>query len=167
MTIVKSRRLRDERRRAFKRAEKALAGKRPPSTTVAISVRMGQVRHQGTSAELAVRQMARLVGLRFTVKNRDLPGSPDLANRLRRVAVFVHGCFWHRHRNCTRTTTPKSNRSFWEAKFRRNQERDRAAIRLLRKRGFATAVVWECEIGRTDRIVRRLVRLIDRAAAFS
>ena len=84
------------------------------------------------------------LGHRYRVRNRDLPGSPDVANRSRRWAVFVHGCYWHRH-GCKATTTPKRNRAFWEAKFARNVERDAESAAALRKLGFTVVVVWECE----------------------
>jgi DNA mismatch endonuclease, patch repair protein len=122
---------------------------------------MGKVRQHGTAPELAVRRGARLAGVRFTRRNRDLPGSPDLANRKRRVAVFVHGCYWHRHIGCPRTTTPRNNRAFWIAKFARNVERDKEVIRDLAKLGFRIAVIWECEAADIDRVVERLVSVVN------
>lgn len=118
------------------------------------SIRMSRVRQRGTTAELTVRSALYSLGLRFRVSNRDLPGSPDVANRRRKWAVFVHGCFWHRHARCVRTTTPKRNRAFWEAKFAANVARDRRAIRELRAAGYDVLVVWECETERTDLIDR-------------
>jgi len=79
------------------------------------------------------------------VHNRDLPGSPDIANRARKWAVFVHGCFWHRHVGCKRTTTPTRNRSFWIEKFRANIARDARVQAVLRSEGYRVIVVWECE----------------------
>lgn len=96
------------------------------------------------------------MGLRYTTRNRDLPGSPDLANRSKKWTIFVHGCYWHRHRNCGRASTPKRNRTFWEAKFERNRARDRAAIRELRQRGYTTLIIWECEVDEATLLVRRL-----------
>ncbi len=109
---------------------------------------MASVRRSGTSPELAVRKVLATYGLRYTLNNRDLPGSPDLANRSRRYAIFVHGCFWHRHSNCPRSTTPSRNREFWQAKFDANVVRDRGAIRALRRMGYSVVVVWECEAHR-------------------
>ena len=128
----------------FKKIERALVGNTSVATTAAVSARMARIRRHDTAPELRVRQAARSLGLRLTLNNRDLPGSPDLANRSRKIAIFVHGCFWHRHRGCKRATTPKSNREFWEAKFRANRARDRKALRLLRERDFTTLVIWEC-----------------------
>src|SRR5579871_304863 len=114
-------------------------------TDAATSARMGRIRQHATAAELALRSCLHQFGVRFRVMNRDLPGSPDLANRRGKWAILVHGCFWHRHRGCPRTTTPKRNRDFWEAKFRDNCRRDAAVLSSLRRLGFRTLVVWECE----------------------
>ncbi len=96
------------------------------------------------------------MGLRFRVRNRDLPGSPDIANRSKKWAVFVHGCFWHRHVGCSRATTPKRNAEFWAEKFERNRERDRSVVREMRKMGFTVAIVWECETRDEVRLKRIL-----------
>lgn len=106
---------------------------------------MRRVRQKNTAPELHVRRALNRLGLRFRLENRDLPGSPDFANRKHRWAIFVHGCFWHRHEGCPRTTTPKRNRAFWKEKFAANQIRDRQAIVRLEQAGFQTLVIWECE----------------------
>ena len=123
----------------------------------ATSARMGNIRQHGTTPELLVRSAVRALGHRYRTTNRDLPGNPDLANRRRRWAIFVHGCFWHRHPGCRLTTTPTRNRQFWLDKFDRNERRDAAAIVALRASGYAVMVVWECE----TRDVARLVSQID------
>src|SRR3990172_717284 len=110
-----------------------------------ISRRMATVRSRNTGPELSVRSIVHRYGLRFRLTNRDLPGSPDLVNRSRKWAVFVHGCFWHRHRGCPRTTTPKRNAEFWRAKFRANVLRDRRKERELTKIGYSVLVLWECQ----------------------
>ncbi len=109
------------------------------------SERLGRIRQSDTTPELIVRRALYAQGLRYRSRNRDLPGSPDIANRTARWAVFVHGCFWHRHPRCVRTTTPKRNREFWLEKFAANRARDRRAIAKLRRLGYAVLVVWECE----------------------
>lgn len=128
-------------------------------TTADQSRRMAAVRRTGTVPELAVRRAMWVAGLRFTLSNRDLPGSPDLANRTRQFAVFVHGCFWHRHPGCPRATTPARNRDFWEEKFAANVSRDRRALRALRAMNYAVAVVWECQVARAPRLERTLAKL--------
>ena len=108
---------------------------------------MKSVSQKDTKPEMIVRRVLTKLGHRYRVRNADLPGSPDIANRARQWAVFVHGCYWHRH-GCKATTTPKRNREFWEAKFRRNVDRDAARIAALREGGFRVVVVWECETTR-------------------
>ena len=125
-------------------------------TTDYISQRMGRVRQSGTTPELRVRRACSELGMRYRTRNRDLPGSPDLANRSRRWAIFVHGCYWHRHEGCSRATTPKSNREFWLAKFTRNCERDRTAYADLEAAGFAVLVIWECETESAQDLYRTL-----------
>ena len=110
----------------------------------ATSARMALVRQRGTAPELVVRGLLTALGHRFRLRNRDLPGSPDIANRRQRWAVFVHGCFWHRH-GCKATTTPLNNRAFWEAKFERNKARDERTQAELEALGYTVLVVWECE----------------------
>jgi DNA mismatch endonuclease (patch repair protein) len=132
-------------RQQFKQLEKRLTRRSRPTTTTSASLRMGRVRQRGTEPELAVRRVAAAMGWRYRTSNRDLPGSPDLANRTRKWAVFVHGCFWHRHEGCSRATVPKANRSFWLAKFSANRRRDKHAIGALQNMGFRVAIVWECE----------------------
>jgi DNA mismatch endonuclease (patch repair protein) len=74
-----------------------------------------------------------------------LPGTPDIVMPRFHLVIFVHGCFWHHHCGCKRAPIPKSNQKFWEEKFRRNQERDAAAINQLVALGWNVAVIWECE----------------------
>jgi DNA mismatch endonuclease (patch repair protein) len=111
---------------------------------------MQAVRQAGTDGELAVRRALTSLGLRYRINTRSLPGSPDLANRVQRFAIFVHGCFWHRHPGCPYASTPKSNRPFWREKFRANVRRDRKAIDALEELGFVVVVVWGCEAQRSD-----------------
>jgi DNA mismatch endonuclease (patch repair protein) len=106
---------------------------------------MSQIRQRDTAPEIAVRKVAYAMGMRYTTKNRDLPGSPDLANRSKKWAIFVHGCYWHRHEGCSHATTPKVNKAYWLAKFVRNVERDQQAKRSLTHRGYRVAIIWECD----------------------
>lgn len=121
------------------------------------SRRLGQIRQHATSPELQLRSGLFASGYRYRVKNPDLPGRPDLANRTQRWAVFVHGCFWHQHPGCSRATIPKRNRSFWLEKFEANRQRDVSNVAALETIGFRVAVVWECEIeSDLDAVLRRL-----------
>lgn len=89
--------------------------------------------------------MAHAMGLRFRLHRRDLPGKPDLVFPRYRAALFVHGCFWHRHPGCSKASTPKSRVEFWRAKFEHNIERDRHNEEALCALGWRVFIVWECE----------------------
>src|SRR5689334_5614430 len=101
-------------------------------TDPATSKRMARIRQRDTAAEQLVRKCLKKLGLRFRTENRDLPGSPDIANRFEHWAILVHGCFWHAHEGCPKATVPKRNRPFWLAKFAANRARDRRVLKELR-----------------------------------
>lgn len=133
-------------RRRFRHIERCLSPKATALwTTNEAAERMANIRHAGTAPELKVRQWLSGLAVRYRTNNKDLPGSPDLANRTKRFAVFVHGCFWHRHPGCARATLPKANQEFWRNKFQANARRDKIAIAQLRNQGYIVEVVWECE----------------------
>lgn len=98
-----------------------------------------------TRPELAVRRYLHAAGLRFRLHAPDLPGRPDLVFARARVAVFVNGCFWHRHPGCRFATTPSTRVEFWRDKFERNVERDRRNAAQLKRRGWTVVTIWECE----------------------
>jgi DNA mismatch endonuclease (patch repair protein) len=128
----------------------------------ATSRRMGGIRQRDTAPELLVRRALAEHGLRFRIHNRDLPGAPDIANRARKWAVFVHGCYWHRHPGCKRTTTPKRNAAFWLAKFDANVARDARTYRALVEIGYEVLSIWECEAERPDWLEARIARFAAR-----
>jgi DNA mismatch endonuclease, patch repair protein len=109
------------------------------------SERMRNVRRRHTEPELIVRKALWARGLRYRLHGRGLPGTPDIVFARRHVAVFVHGCFWHRHPGCRHATTPKTNTEFWRGKFAANVERDRRKIEDLARLGWRSIVVWGCE----------------------
>lgn len=117
---------------------------------------MSKVRAKDTGPEMTVRRLLHHLGYRFRLHRSDIPGRPDIVLPRYGAVIFVHGCFWHRHRNCKRTTTPASNRKFWEEKFLANQERDRRIRSKLRRMGWQVAVVWECQTLDPDRMTNRL-----------
>lgn len=139
--------------------QKSRSGAGKPLVTDPItSVRLAGVRQHGTRPELIVRQCLSAAGLRYRVLNRDLPGSPDIANRKRRWAIFVHGCFWHHHAGCSRATIPKRNRQFWLDKFEANRARDRRVVRLLRKTRYRVLSIWECETRNAPGVEKAIAR---------
>jgi DNA mismatch endonuclease, patch repair protein len=121
---------------------------------------MAAVPQAGTTPELLVRQVLSRLGLRYRLNVQGLPGRPDIANRRRLLAVFVHGCFWHRHEGCQLATTPKRNRQFWTKKFAANCVRDARNSAALRRRGYSVVVVWECETRKLLKLESRLRRLV-------
>ena len=107
---------------------------------------MRRIKSKDTAAEVKVRQALHGLGLRFRLHRKDLPGKPDMAFPKYRAAVFVHGCFWHQHPGCRRASKPKSRNDYWDAKLRRNVERDARTPAALAALGWRHIVVWECEV---------------------
>lgn len=134
-------------------------------TTAERSAHMSRIRARDTRPEMVVRRTAHAMGLRYRLHRKDLPGSPDLVFPGRRRAIFVHGCYWHRHSGCRLAYTPKSNTAFWEAKFECNVARDKEAIAALEADGWRTAIIWECETKRPDGIPGRLRSFLCEGAA--
>lgn len=122
---------------------------------------MGSVRSKNTTPEIAVRSLLHRLGFRFRLHRSELPGMPDIVMPGRRIVVFVHGCFWHQHRNCPRAVRPSSNRIYWDKKLDRNAARDVASQQALRQLGWKVVVVWECQIRDIRRLTRRLTALKD------
>lgn len=106
---------------------------------------MSRVRSKHTSPEMRVRRAAHALGLRFRLHSNALPGHPDLVFPKHRLALFVHGCFWHRHPECPKSSMPKSRANYWIEKFNANVSRDAAAATALENLGWRVAVIWECE----------------------
>lgn len=117
---------------------------------------MKRVRQKDTSAEQAVQQTLRGIGARFRTNVKDLPGRPDIVNKTRKKAIFVHGCYWHAHLGCHRFRLPKHNREFWAEKFAANILRDIRKAQQLADRGFDVRVVWECELERPQELEQGL-----------
>lgn len=111
---------------------------------------MSGIRAQNTRPEMRLRRAIHALGFRFRLHAKDLPGKPDPVLRKHRAVIFVHGCFWHRHADCSLTSTPASNSGFWADKFDRNVERDRQAMEALRDMGWRVAIVWECGLRHND-----------------
>lgn len=107
---------------------------------------MSGIKSKDTKPELIVRKYLHAQGFRYRLHVRNLPGSPDIVLPKHRVAIFVHGCFWHRHPNCRYATTPSSNAERWRLKFETNVERDARKKEALIAAGWHVIVVWECEL---------------------
>lgn len=120
------------------------------------SQRMALIRGRDTKPELTVRRLLHGWGFRYRLHGAALPGKPDLVFPRRKKVIFVHGCFWHRHPDCALARLPKSRLAFWLPKLNENRQRDLRNIRRLRKLGWKTQIVWECELRDLDRLGRRM-----------
>jgi DNA mismatch endonuclease (patch repair protein) len=105
---------------------------------------MSRIRSSGTAPERVVRQLLSRAGIRYRLNVHNLPGKPDFANKTRKFAIFVHGCFWHSHENCALASDPKSNGSYWQPKLERTKARDLAHVERLEELGYRVLVLWEC-----------------------
>lgn len=129
------------------------------------SAHMRLIRGKNTLPELRVRQLLHAMGYRFRLHRRDLPGSPDIVLPRFRLAIFVHGCFWHQHDGCRLARLPKSRLEYWLPKFRRIAIRDEQAVQALASRGWETATIWECETTKEPALRARLSKLLAYAAS--
>lgn len=120
------------------------------------SLLMSRIGNKNTKPERIVRSVLHRLGFRFRLHRRDLLGKPDIVLPRFKAAVFVQGCFWHRHKGCRDTTTPKTNTAFWVEKFRKNVERDKKVHKALIDAGWKVMVVWECETGRPEELAKRM-----------
>lgn len=109
---------------------------------------------------MTVRRFLHARGLRYRLHRKDLPGKPDLVFPSRRIAVFVHGCFWHQHPGCGRARLPATRSDFWREKLEANVRRDTAAVAALEAAGWTALIVWECEVNRD--VLERLYEIVVR-----
>lgn len=123
------------------------------------SRRMGLIRSKDTRPEVALRHALHRLGLRYRLNDNRLPGKPDIVLRRHRLAVFVHGCFWHRHEGCSVANRPKTNTAFWDEKFRKNVERDRRVRDTLVVLGWTVCVAWECELNSREKVANAASRI--------
>ena len=126
---------------------------------------MSRIRGKNTTPEIVVRRALHGMGYRFRLHGRKLPGRPDVVLPRHKTVVFVHGCFWHRHRKCKNCTTPTNRRAWWLKKLEGNAARDRLHRRALSKLGWKVVVVWECETekaGFPARLEERLAGVLPR-----
>lgn len=125
------------------------------------SERMRRVKARDTKPELELRRLVWALGHRYRKNRRDVIGQPDLAFVGRRRAIFLHGCFWHRHDCASGTRAPKSKTVFWNAKFKQNVRRDARVMDELKAAGWRALVIWECELHDRLKIERRVRKFLD------
>ena len=124
---------------------------------------MSRIKGRDTVPEKRVRSLLHRLGFRFSLQTKGLTGRPDILLRRYNTAIFVHGCFWHRHAGCKNAVLPKTREDFWLAKLTGNVERDRRNAAALRLLGWKVLVVWECEIENESKLSRRLLASLARA----
>jgi DNA mismatch endonuclease (patch repair protein) len=121
---------------------------------------MARIKSRDTKPELLLRRLLTGLGARYRLHRKDLPGSPDVAMPGRRLAIFVHGCFWHGH-DCARgSRVPKANRDYWLAKLGRNKARDARNLADLTAAGWRVETVWECQMKDQGALKERLAGLL-------
>lgn len=125
------------------------------------SANMARIRSTNTSPEVRVRKAIHSLGGRFRVHRKDLPGTPDIVLPSRRIALFVHGCFWHAH-GCKIGQLPKSRLDYWLPKLDRNQKRYELAHERLMALGWQPVVIWECETKNGPALEARLRTLLQK-----
>lgn len=122
---------------------------------------MSSVGSKNTKPEMVVRRLLHSANYRYRLHRKDLPGRPDIVFGSRRKAIFVHGCFWHRHDGCSKATTPKTREDFWREKFARNVQRDAAALQQLQDLGWNVLTIWECETSDNIALEKRLIEFLE------
>lgn len=121
---------------------------------------MSSVKQRHTKPEIAVRKILHRLGFRFRLHRKDLPGSPDIVLPKFHTAIFVHGCFWHQHKNCSKSRRPSSNQEYWNTKLDDNISRDKRKEKELSKLGWDVATVWQCEIRNLETLTKKLKKLL-------
>jgi DNA mismatch endonuclease (patch repair protein) len=125
------------------------------------SERMSRVRSRDTQPELRLRKLVWGLGYRYRTHRRDVPGKPDIVFAGQKRAIFLHGCFWHRHDCRSGQRSPKTRLAFWREKFQKNVARDAAVRSQLRAIGWRALIVWECQLTNEAVIARRVRRFLD------
>lgn len=120
---------------------------------------MRAVKSEGTTTEKRCEVLLRTLRIRFRKHVDTLPGRPDFFCRDANLAIFVHGCFWHGHKDCKHAALPTSNTKYWQKKISGNRRRDERVRKELRRQGYRTAVFWECKLQNSELVSRRLLRL--------
>lgn len=134
-----------------------------PLTKAERSERMSRIRNADTKPEMIVRRMVHGMGYRYNLHARDVPGNPDLVFRARKKIIFVHGCFWHQH-GCSHYRQPRTKLGFWQPKLARNKARDEEVRKMLRRQGWKSMTVWECQLRSTRELMSRIRRFLEKDA---
>jgi len=117
---------------------------------------MGRIKSKNTKPEILVRSLLHRLGYRFRLHQKDLPGKPDIVLPKYKTVIFVHGCFWHQHKGCTRASTPKTHKEYWIPKLQKNKEKDKRYKFLLEKLGWNVIIIWECNTKNMVQLSRKI-----------
>ncbi len=135
--------------------------------------RMAAIKGKDTGPELFLRKLLFSSGYRYRIYDPRIPGRPDLWLKKYNTAVYVHGCFWHRHDGCKYSQTPMSNREFWESKFNKNIARDSRIKEELARKGIRCLIIWECSIresqkktGHPDELLNRVEEYLQGSSSY-
>lgn len=123
---------------------------------------MSCVSGKNTKPEIAVRSLLHNLGFRFSLHRKDLPGKPDITLPKYKKVIFVHGCFWHGHADCSRSKRPSTNEEFWREKLDKNIERDKSTINALKELGWDVLTVWTCEVNDMNELKAKLLSFLER-----
>jgi DNA mismatch endonuclease, patch repair protein len=128
---------------------------------------MSKIRSKNTKPEILLRSLLHQEGFRFRIHKKDLPGKPDIVLQKYKLIIFVHGCFWHYHKDCPEGRIPNTNSKFWEAKLFKNIENDKRHQKNLRNLGWKVMVVWECEIEKkSQEVLDKIIQFIELNRSF-
>ena len=118
---------------------------------------MSAIKSKNTKPEIKVRKVLHSMGYRFRLHSKDLPGSPDIVLPKYKTVIFVHGCFWHRHKNCKYASTPKTRQEFWNKKFKENIKRDSEIQEKIKNLDWRSVVIWECETKNIENLRDKII----------
>lgn len=123
---------------------------------------MSRIKAKDTKPEMLVRSFLHRNGFRYSLHNKTLPGKPDIVLKKYKTVIFVHGCFWHGHKNCKYFVVPKTRTKWWTNKINRNKANDEKAVKALRKDGWKVITVWECKLkpGKAEQTMVSIVKRI-------
>ncbi len=125
---------------------------------------MSKISGKNTKPEITIRKIAHSLGYRFRLHKKDLPGKPDIVFPRYKKVIFVNGCFWHGHKNCTRSKLPTTNKKFWKEKIEGNKKKDICNYRNLKKLDWDYLIIWQCEIkvGNRNKLENKIQKFLDK-----
>ena len=130
------------------------------------SKNMSAIHSKNTKPEMYFRKLLFAEGYRYSLNSKAIPGHPDIYMRKYNTAIFVHGCFWHRHEGCKYTYMPKSKTEFWINKFETNQKRDLAVKKQLYEKQIKNLIIWECSVRKMQKDKEFQNRLLEEVVDF-